>query len=476
MSFAAGLLAAGAAPGGTVLLTGTEILVDPSDPVRNDAITTLFGSSVAMDGDVLVVGAPGDDVVDSTGDDRGAVYVFARDGASWTPTQKLVAPDGQNGWEFGHSVDVALGVEGLDDFLIVGSPNATRFSAGQDGRVYIFRRTGDGPWSFETQIFPDTEVAGAKFGSDVAIDVSVPANSQSGDPLFTAVVGCPDNDDPDATFGNQGSIHIFQLVGGPPTWQLTHEFFGHHPNSTRNGDMAMGTSVALDGGLIVAGAPYWDSGDSPVQDGGIGVLFSQGNQLPEGHMNWGLASRLVATTPGVNDRLGLTAAISWDGGVALLGSQFQAALGTNTGAVYAFEILDPGEVRNEVQFIQASDAASYNYFGSAVDIDGSFAVIGAKGANGADGGAAYLFRQATNAANSWEEVGKILPGDLATANPVYEFGESVAISGLQLAAGEPYHWDPPDPQEGVVYTNDLSVLFHDGFESGNKSAWSATSP
>lgn len=42
-----------------------------------------FGSSVAIDGDTAVVGAP------AANEHRGAVYVFTRSGDSWTKTGKL---------------------------------------------------------------------------------------------------------------------------------------------------------------------------------------------------------------------------------------------------------------------------------------------------------------------------------------------------------------------------------------------------
>ncbi|HEX6737417.1 MAG TPA: hypothetical protein VF310_03990, partial [Vicinamibacteria bacterium] len=53
-----------------------------------------FGTSVAIAGDVLAVGAPGD----SVGFNTGIVYVFARSGASWALQQRLIA---------GSSVDMA---------------------------------------------------------------------------------------------------------------------------------------------------------------------------------------------------------------------------------------------------------------------------------------------------------------------------------------------------------------------------------
>ena len=63
--------------------------------------TDKLGYSVAIDGDTIVAGAPGDD------SSRGAVYTFARTGSpTRTETAKLTASDGAAGDELGKSVAI----------------------------------------------------------------------------------------------------------------------------------------------------------------------------------------------------------------------------------------------------------------------------------------------------------------------------------------------------------------------------------
>jgi hypothetical protein len=76
---------------------------------RNDA----FGTSVAFDGDTLVVGAPQDDVA---GVNAGAAYVFTRSGTTWSLQQKLTAPGLTADDRFGF----AVGLHG--NTLVVGAP------------------------------------------------------------------------------------------------------------------------------------------------------------------------------------------------------------------------------------------------------------------------------------------------------------------------------------------------------------------
>ncbi len=66
-----------------------------------------FAHSIALDGNIMVVGAPADD---SLGTDSGAAYVFQRVGGSWQEVVKLKAKLGHAGALFGESVAVSGGL------------------------------------------------------------------------------------------------------------------------------------------------------------------------------------------------------------------------------------------------------------------------------------------------------------------------------------------------------------------------------
>jgi len=447
-------------------LPGDETILHPSDPVGSGFFYSHFGATVALDGDLLAVGAPNDGVV-TGGVDRGAVYVFERVGGSWMSPQKVVAPDGADDDQFGSAVDIAEGIEGLDDYLIVGAWRAARISAGFDGKVYLFYRTGDGPWTFKTQLTPASEVNGSRFGFSVAIDVSVPVNSQTQTALYTAVAGAYMNDDPNVLGNyNNGSISIFQLVGGPPTWQITDEFYGPTYNPTQ--DINLGYSAALDEGVLVVGAPFWNGGSTSR---GQAQLYSQGNQLPAGNMAWNSGVQLEASDPAAQDRLGMSVAVSMDGGTGMVGTRYRAS---GTGAVYVFDLTTFGSPRTEVQILTASDGGTGQNFGADVDIDGRYAAIGAPYAReaGIAVGAIYLFEQTTGQPNSWVEVGRILATDVHQSSSPY--GEVVAVSKLTTATGRSYS---SGDEQGLAYVNAIpELIFGDGFASGNMSAWWAVVP
>lgn len=61
-----------------------------------------FGDAVALDGDTALAGASGDDI--GANPDQGSVYVFTRNGSTWTQQAKLIGNDGAENEFFGTSI------------------------------------------------------------------------------------------------------------------------------------------------------------------------------------------------------------------------------------------------------------------------------------------------------------------------------------------------------------------------------------
>ncbi|MFH1568439.1 MAG: Ig-like domain-containing protein [Gemmatimonadota bacterium] len=87
-----------------------------------------FGTSVRMQGDYVLVGAPGDD---DMGGEVGSAYLFARTGDGWTSESRLVAGNGQSGAAFGRSVDLSRGR------AAIGAPGAATSSDKTAGAAYF---------------------------------------------------------------------------------------------------------------------------------------------------------------------------------------------------------------------------------------------------------------------------------------------------------------------------------------------------
>lgn len=130
----------------------------------------LFGSSVALDGDVALIGAPGDD---DMGSGSGAVYAFTRLGGSFQETAKLVPDDGQLGDQFGFAVALS------GTRAVVGAPRDD--DGGADaGAVYPFRRAGD-DWRRQGKIVASGAAAGHFLGETIALADVVAVGSRLDD-------------------------------------------------------------------------------------------------------------------------------------------------------------------------------------------------------------------------------------------------------------------------------------------------------
>ena len=117
-----------------------------------------FGISVALDGEVLVVGARGDD--NAGGSDAGAVYVFVRDAGSgaWSEAQKLLASDGSQYDLFG----ISVALEG--DRALVGASSDDNAGGSSAGAAYVLERQPDGSWAQVAKLLADDGAASDVFG------------------------------------------------------------------------------------------------------------------------------------------------------------------------------------------------------------------------------------------------------------------------------------------------------------------------
>ena len=150
-----------------------------------------FGASLALDGDLLVVGAWRDD------EERGSAYVFRRSGDTFVEEAKLLASDGGAGDRFGES----LALEG--DLILVGASHApdlplTPGGPFHQGAAYVYAHDGT-DWSQEAVLVPSETSSGAAFGTSVDL---------SGE---RAIVGAPgaEIDGVDV-----GAAYLFERSGG----------------------------------------------------------------------------------------------------------------------------------------------------------------------------------------------------------------------------------------------------------------------
>ena len=385
--------------------TYLDLRLVASDAHRADQ----FGWSVAIDGDVAIVGAPEDS---AGGEYSGAAYIFTRQSdGRWTETQKLFMA-GQDWDFFGRSV----AIDG--DVAIVGAPGDDAPNYNDRGSAYILTRDDDGTWDVRTKITPVRVRLGSMYGSPIDADPVLFGSSVaiSGD---FAIVGAP------------GSRHIWGVytcdsVG--VAYTIKRKADGTWPESANQfvegGDFIptpqlFGSSVAIDDNVAVVGEmwDYWGGLDHRL---GSAHIF----ELVHG-ASWQLKARLVPSDAQAGDQFGSSVAVS--GGTVIVGADSADVYETvEAGAAYVFTRAADGTwPDNETQKLVANDFGWKRHFGRSVAMIGGNAIVGAWGPPNSIG-SAYLFGRAPDGA--WLQMSKLRP---VSSNPTVEgdyFGFSVALS------------------------------------------------
>jgi len=214
-----------------------------------------FGSSVALSGGRLVVGATEANPTGQRG--PGAAYVFKGRGNSWQLETKLAAQDGRNGDFFGHAVAISnstivVGALFKDADLGFGRITNT-------GAAYVFESESEG-WKQQSLLVPRDAGAFDQFGQSVAVEAN------------KIVVGS----DGKTTGGylEAGAAYVF--VRQAKEWSQQTKVIADY---VYKGD-SFGQSVAISGDKVIVGANGRDP-NSQVQAGEAFVYQLVPMQLPE---------------------------------------------------------------------------------------------------------------------------------------------------------------------------------------------------
>lgn len=369
-------------------------------PGQNLTENDRFATSVAIDGDYVVIGTPGDN------NRKGSVSIFSRNQGgtnAWGLVIQLSAFDGNSNDDFGSSIAIS------GEYVIIGAPGNDD-SGTDEGSAYIYARNQGGTdnWGLVTTLFPDTTIDKSNFGSAVTI---------SGD---YAVVGAPNDDDNDT---DAGAIYIYaRNQGGADNWGRMEKLYADESIFIDGNPDNFGASVAIDGDYAIIGAPGTDDGSI---DSGVAYVFYRHQ---EGNNNWGQQAKLAASDGGAYHYFAESVSIS--GSTALVGSAVDTNVnGSQAGAAYFF-YQDLGGSNNwgEQSKVIADGGHPNDHFGGAVDICNNYAIIGSSRDDdlGFQSGAAYILGRNEGGTDNWGEVEKITASD---GEMIDFFGTSVAIDG-----------------------------------------------
>ena len=417
-----------------------------------------FGFAVAISGDTIVVGAYGEDSsatgangnqVSNGSTDSGAVYVFVRNGTTWTQQAYLKASNTGSVDQFGRSVSVS------GDTLLVGAwfedSNATGVggsgandSALESGAAYVFVRNGT-TWSQQAYLKASNTGAGDRFGYSVSLDGDTALVGAYGEDSNATGVG---GDQANNGVSDSGAGYVFVRNGS--TWSQQAYLKASNTGATD----WFGSSTSLAGDTALVGAYREDSnalgvdgnqGSNSATDAGAAYVFVRSGT------SWSQQAYLKASNTWTTDWFGYALAVSGDTIAVGAIQEDSSATGVDgdqgdnsavdSGATYLFT--RSGTTWTQQAYLKASNTETNDIFGYWMAVHGGTLVVGAKGEDGnatgvggdqgnnaaSDAGAAYVFDLAPDA---WSDQGSALAGVL---------GNPLLVGSGSMAANSTNHVD-----------------------------------
>ncbi len=259
----------------------------------------LFGISVAISGNTVLVGAVFDDA--SASSDQGSAYIFTRSGTTWSQQSKLTASDGAAGDRFGESVAISGGT------ALVGARFDDVGANADQGSAYMFTRSGT-TWSQLVKLTASDGAADDQFGLSVGL---------SGD---TAIVGA--HTDAVGENAYQGSAYIYVLSDFTLSQQAKLTAYDGAPADS------FGASVAISGDTAIVGAVF-DRVGANIHQGSAYIFNRSGT-------TWTQQAKLTASDGAAGDNFGYSVALSGD--TAVVGALFQTiGASLEQGSAYFFD-------------------------------------------------------------------------------------------------------------------------------------------
>jgi hypothetical protein len=417
-----------------------------TDPFGYD----LFGISVALssNGDTLAVGAYLEDsnatgVEGDQGNDlawnSGAVYVFKRDGGTWSQQAYIKASntdvDDEFGWSVALSSDgntLAVGAAFEDSGATGVNGNDSDNSRENSGAVYLYARSGS-TWSQQAYVKASNPDVGDNFGYRVALSAdgsTLAVGAPNEDSSATGVNANQDNNEaPQA-----GAVYVFSRSG--PSW--SQEAYAKASNTDPIDYFGESVALSGDGDTLAVGA-WGESSDA------TGVNGDQSNNsaptsgavyaFTRNGSTWSQQAYVKASNPDPTDSFGWSVALAADGNTLAVGAYYE----DQTGAAYVFA--RSGSAWSQQAYVKASNAEAADIFGHSVALssEGNTLAVSAwteaSNATGVGGdesdnsavnaGAAYVFSRSGSA---WSQQAYVKASN-TEANDQFGWAGSMALSG-----------------------------------------------
>lgn len=357
-----------------VTLLGTQFIIIPDDQQSGGAGNQQFGSALDIEGDLMAISAPGDRFLNET-DNIGSVRMYRRAPELGFGNQVFVLlanitepTISENGDEFGNSIAMSF------DILVVGAQFADK-NGTNSGEVFVYERTDTDEWTLRTRLFAPTVLGGSRFGISVAcfnttivvgqtristgfvhvynrvsvsewsLTITLAASDGVAADFFGNAVAIDQDDGDPIVVGafhahvsgvaDAGKAYVFGLVLGVWTELSIHTA----PDFSTNANF--GTSVDIDKGVFVVGAPF-------AVDSGASYVFEDNNGT------WEFVKTLLSPDRQPSDDCGSSVAIK--NNTILCSCPHDDTLQPETGSVNLFRTDGTG-------------ASAYSWVGKLLPVD-----------------------------------------------------------------------------------------------------------
>jgi len=307
-----------------------------------------FGCSVAIDDNLAVIGAYGDD---DHGNNSGSAYIFAKDDNYWFELAKLKAQDSKSSDFFGCSVDIS------GNYIIVGAYGEQE-NGRHSGAAYIFVRDSNDVYQQQKLVAGDAQPFDY-FGYSVSI---------SGDYAIIGAYGKSYHSE------KSGAAYIFKRMGR--RWR---QFIKLVPSDGSAYDY-FGRSVSISGENAIVGAI---GKDDYGKDAGAAYIYKRYGYY------WSRFAKIIPSNLQQDYCFGASVNISDN--YAIIGALGDEMDGRRTGAAYAYKLEQ--NKWQQIALVRPQDGSDDDYFGCSVAISGNQIIAGAYGndQNGEKSGAAYFY-------------------------------------------------------------------------------------
>lgn len=344
-----------------------EATLIPSDQDDGFQYDQHFGESIALNGTVIAVGAPGYD--DSmAGDNTGAVYIFEYDGQTWMETGKIIPASPKPGAKFGSS----LAYDG-DLIAVSGSPEA--------GSAWIFQREPSGGWRELVQV----PVPASADGEPTYVLLDLYGGTLA---LSTVTMYSLEEQDEQVmlqSLKREGIVTLFEREGD--AWKQSFQTTPQEASLYRMYEGPYGIPISLGGegdkaSWLAVGKPGFTK--SPRETGSV-VLYERENGSWQAQVELSLATG--EKVPGALPFFGVDPGPVFFGAHVDFEGDRLAVVATFANSVYVFERQDQGWV---YQYrITPGPEFGDDFQRRTVAISGSDLLLGSPGELG--GGNVYIF-------------------------------------------------------------------------------------